>query len=59
MAAANINSGATRTPARWKATPTATAPAVWPSSRAVASMPPAAPDRGLGAELTIVRLLGD
>ena len=53
------DAASTRTPARWKATPTVTAPAVWPSSRAVASMPPAAPERGLGAALTIVRLLGD
>src|SRR5206468_6506650 len=57
--AASRSFGVTWTPARWNAAPTATAPAVWPSSRAVASMPPAAPDRGLGAALTIVRLLGD
>src|SRR4029079_4846688 len=30
-----------------------------PSNRAVASIPPAAPERALGAALTIVRLLGD
>ena len=32
---------------------------VCPSSRAVASIPPAAPERSRGAELKIVRLLGD
>ena len=51
--------GPTPTPNRWNATPTATAPVVWPSKRAVASIPPAAPERCRGAELTIVRLLGD
>ena len=32
---------------------------VWPVSRAVASMPPAAPARSRGAEVSIIRLLGD
>src|SRR5262249_29431057 len=51
--------GPTRTPEMWKAAPTTTAPAVWPRSLAVASMPPAAPDRWRGAEPTIVLLFGD
>ncbi len=35
------------------------APIVWPVSRAVASMPPAAPLRSIGAEDSMVRLFGD
>ena len=34
------------------------APAAWPSSRAVLSIPLAAPLRGLGALLTMTRLFG-
>ena len=36
-----------------------TAPMVWPVSRAVPSMPPAAPARSRGAAVSIMRLLGD
>src|SRR6185312_10621518 len=50
---------AARVPARWKNTAVVTAPAVWPKRRAVASAPPAAPLRCMGAAVTMARLLGD
>ena len=45
--------------ARWKTSATRVAPSVMPRSRAMASIPPAAPERGRGAALSMARLFGD
>src|SRR5580692_1105889 len=45
--------------AKRKAIAAKVAPIVWPVSRAVASIPPAAPLRPSGADDSIVRLFGD